>query len=582
MSVPLFAPLPTYLPVFHVENHIAVDFYEMSHACSGVGRTPLYIDKSANFHYSNPFPGWGRRDGPRYLPAAGAEGYYMRKALLLLLLQLSAGLAHAAESPLPLLDRVAYETGSLQSASAGLNGRSDKNPAKSATSPTDGHLEQSLELPPSELFAMEEVLAKKIEAEFELKLPEEELPESDIPLTFNHKVEYFTRFFQSSGRKSFSKWLSRSERYIPMMREVLKKEGLPEDLVYLAMIESGFSPHAYSVASAVGPWQFISATGKRYSLRIDSWIDERRDPLKSTIAAAMYLKELYAMFNNDWYLAAAGYNAGENKIMRAISMYNSRDFWQLSKGEYLKRETKDYVPKLLAAAIIAKEPAKYGFADVAYLPPVEFDTVTIPTRTDLEVVARICEIPYQNIRDLNPELRRWCTPPDYPGYQLKIPKGKKAVFEAEYVKIPEDKRYTEKIQYGRYRMKKRDTLVSVAKRFATTPEALVELNSLKKGRQLRGKVLVVPVQIAVKGTSEKAVSRASVAQADKKTFNKYYTVKKGDTLTSLAKRFNVSARILSAWNNVRSRVALRPGRRIIVAKYLEQKGGVMSAAEDNG
>lgn len=507
----------------------------------------------------------------------------MKKTLLMLIMLLPAPAAFAVDQPFLQQEAMAHEANFSLPDPASLSVKTEQSRSRLASSTSDGHLLQALELPPSEIFSLEEALAKQVEAEFELKLPEEDLPESDIPLTFNSKVEYFTRYFQTSGRKAFSKWLSRSERFIPMMREVLKKEGLPEDLVYLAMIESGFSPHAYSVASAVGPWQFMSATGKRYSLRIDSWIDERRDPLKSTVAAALYLKELYAMFNNDWYLAAAGYNAGENKILRAINMYNSRDFWQLSKGAYLKRETKDYVPKLLAAAIIAKEPAKYGFADVAYLPPVEFDTVMIPTRTDLEVVAKICEIPYQTLRDLNPELRRWCTPPDYPGYQLKIPRGKKAAFETEYVKIPEDKRYTEKIQYARYRAKKRDTLASVAKRFGTTSQALAELNSLGKVKRLRGKVLIVPVQIAaLEGPSEKSVPRPLRAGSDSKSFNKYYTVKKGDTLAALARRFNVSARILSLWNNIKTRVALRPGKRIIVAKYVEKKGVMTNSAEDNG
>lgn len=507
----------------------------------------------------------------------------MKKTLLMLIMLLPAPAAFAVDQPFLQQEAMAHETKLSLPDPTKLSGKTEQSRSRLASSTSEGHLLQSLELPPSEIFSLEEALAKQVEAEFDLKLPEEDLPESDIPLTFNSKVEYFTRYFQTSGRKAFSKWLSRSERFIPMMREVLKKEGLPEDLVYLAMIESGFSPHAYSVASAVGPWQFMSATGKRYSLRIDSWIDERRDPLKSTVAAALYLKELYAMFNNDWYLAAAGYNAGENKILRAINMYNSRDFWQLSKGAYLKRETKDYVPKLLAAAIIAKEPAKYGFADVAYLPPVEFDTVTIPTRTDLEVVAKICEIPYQTLRDLNPELRRWCTPPDYPGYQLKIPRGKKAAFETEYAKIPEDKRYTEKIQYARYRAKKRDTLASVAKRFGTTSQVLAELNSLGKVKRLRGKVLIVPVQIAaLEGHSEKSAPRPLHAGSDSKSFNKYYTVKKGDTLAALARRFNVSARILSLWNNIKTRVALRPGKRIIVAKYVEKKGVMTNAAEDNG
>jgi membrane-bound lytic murein transglycosylase D len=430
------------------------------------------------------------------------------------------------------------------------------------------------ELSPGELADAQEVAALDAEP-FELKLPMEELPDSDIPLTFNSKVAYFTRYFQNSGRDSFARWLSRSERYIPMMREVLRKEGMPEDLVYLAMIESGFSPHAFSVASAVGPWQFMSGTGKRYSLRIDPWIDERRDPLKSTVAAALYLKELYALFNNDWYLAAAGYNAGENKILRAINMYNSRDFWELSKGEYLKRETKDYVPKLLAAAIIAKEPAKYGFADVAYLPPIEFDLAAIPSRTDLELVAKACDVPVQTIRELNPELRRSSTPPDYPGYQLKIPKGKSQLFASEYAKIPDTERYQERVRNAQYRAKRKDTLASIARRFHTTPETIAELNNLgRKARHLGGRLLTVPVQIA-SADHETPAAKPVRARVKTETFNKYYTVQKGDTLSALAKRFNVTARILSAWNNLKTRVALKPGKRIIVAKFQDKKGALV-------
>jgi membrane-bound lytic murein transglycosylase D len=438
----------------------------------------------------------------------------------------------------------------------------------------EAYLAKALELPDSELFSQEEPPSGAVD--FELKLPEEELPLSDIPLTLNSKVEYFLRYFQTTARPSFGRWLSRSERYIPMMKQVLKKESLPEDLVYLAMIESGFTPRAVSVANAVGPWQFMFATGKRYALRIDPWIDERRDPLKSTVAAAMYLKELYALFNKDWYLAAAGYNAGENKILRAIDKYNSRDFWQLSEGSYLKRETRDYVPKLLAAAIIAKDPARFGFADVVYLPLIEFDTVVIPSRTDLELVARICETPYDTVRDLNPELRRGCTPPDYKNYELKIPKGKKALFEAEYANIPESKRYSEQIRYARYRSHKKETLADVARRFGTTPKVIADLNHLGNSRKLRGRVLIVPVQ---------AVASAGEAQTRtvrrEQGFTKYYTVKKGDTLTALARRFNVSASILSTWNNLKGKVALNPGKRLIVAKYIEKKGA-LTAADENG
>ena len=439
-------------------------------------------------------------------------------------------------------------------------------------SPASLSLEKSLELPASDLIDTDADPA----ADIDISLLNETLPNSDIPLTLNSKVNYFIDFFQHRGHGFFAKWLSRSERYIPIMREILRKEGMPEDLVYLAMIESGFTPHAVSVANAVGPWQFMSGTGKRYDLKINDWIDERRDPIKSTVAAALYLKELYAMFNNDWYLAAAGYNAGENKILRAITMYESRDFWEISKGSYLKRETKDYVPKLLAAAIIAKEPARYGFADIAYLPAMDLDTVIIQSRTDLDLVARMTAVPYQTLKELNPELRRWCTPPNYPNYLLKLPKGKKELFTSEYAKIPEDQRYTERIAYSRYRTRKKDTLKSVAARFSTTPERIAELNHLKSNSKLRGKSLLVPVQSAVAMKPAHKSAPAEMKQtastgADKK--NRYYIIRKGDTLYSLAKRFKVTTTILTAWNNLTVKVALKPGKRIIVAKYSTKDNG---------
>lgn len=485
----------------------------------------------------------------------------MTKALVLFLALVCAGTASAGQSPLSLGSLAGYPEASRQESRGHL---------QLASALTEADRGRSSDADISELPDADELAS----ADLDLKLPEEELPESDIPLTFNSKVSFFVRYFQNSGRDSFARWLSRSERYIPMMREVLKKEGLPEDLVYLAMIESGFSPHAYSVASAVGPWQFMSGTGKRYALRIDNWIDERRDPLKSSVAAALYLKELYALFNNDWYLAAAGYNAGENKILRAISMYNTRDFWEISKGEYLKRETKDYVPKLLAAAIIAKEPARYGFADVAYLPPIEFDTVQIPSRTDLEVVAKAIDVPVQVLRELNPELRRSTTPPNYPDYRLKIPRNKAALFAAEYAKIPESERFQERVRHVAYRAKHHDTLHSIARRFKTTPQAIAELNNLgKRTRSLKGKVLTVPVQVAQAPAAEAPAASQPRAEAKAEVVNKYYTVKKGDTLHSLAKRFNVTAKLLSAWNNLKMRVALKPGKRIIVAKHQEKNAG---------
>lgn len=428
--------------------------------------------------------------------------------------------------------------------------------------------------PVTALFSLEE-LRDSSDDESDLELPNVNLPISDIPLTLNSKVEYFLYYFQTSGKPSFSRWLSHSSRYIPMMKEILKREGMPEDLVYVAMIESGFQMHARSWANAVGPWQFVSDTGRRYALRIDQWIDERKDPVKATSAAALYLKELYGMFKGDWYLAAAGYNAGENKILRAISMYNTSDFWEISRGSYLKRETKEYVPKLLAAAIIAKDPARYGFTDIAYLTPIEYDTVKIPSRTNLDLVAKLCGTTFESIKELNPDLRHWCTPPNYPDYQLKIPKGSKQQFEAEYTKIPEDQRFTERVLYSRYQARKKDTLKGVARRFGTSPAILAELNGLNAKSRIAGKSLLVPVKQTVDFSHEGRTPRS--AAAAKGSYAKYYTVKIGDTLSSLSRRFNVTTKLLSAWNNLKAKVALKPGRRIIIAKFTEKNGEMVSA-----
>lgn len=428
--------------------------------------------------------------------------------------------------------------------------------------------------PVAALFSLEE-LRKTGDDNSDFELTDADLPISDIPLTLNSKVEYFLYYFQTSGKPSFSRWLSRSSRYIPMMKEILKREGMPEDLVYVAMIESGFQMHARSWADAVGPWQFISGTGRNYALRIDQWIDERKDPVKATTAAALYLKELYGLFKGDWYLATAGYNAGENKILRAISMYNTSDFWEISRGSYLKRETKEYVPKLLAAAIIAKDPARYGFTDIAYLTPIEFDTVTIPSRTNLDLAAKLCSTSYESLKELNPDLRHWCTPPNYSDYQLKIPKGSKQQFEKEYAKIPVDQRFTERVLYSRYHARKKDSLKSVARRFGTSPAVLAELNGMHTKSRIAGKSLLVPVIQTVDFSHEGRAPRS--AAASKGSFAKYYTVKSGDNLSSLSKRFNVSAKLLSAWNNLKTRVALKPGRRIIIAKFTEKNGEMVPA-----
>ena len=482
------------------------------------------------------------------------------------------GQVHASEPASALLQELSKPTA--------VSPREAESPA--LVSPDDEEDASAIQAP--ELFTLDELKDKSADIA-ELELPDIDLPLADIPLTLNSKVEYFLYYFQTRGKPSFSRWLSRSSRYIPMMKEVLKRQGMPEDLVYVAMIESGFHLQARSWANAVGPWQFISDTGRRYDLRIDQWVDERKDPVKATTAAALYLKDLYGMFNGNWYLAAAGYNAGENKILRAMNMYNTNDFWELTRGSYLKRETKEYVPKLLAAAIIAKEPARYGFSDIAYLPPIEFDTVNIPSRTDLELVAKLSGTTYEAIRELNPDLRHWCTPPNYPGYELKIPKGAKQKFEIEFSKIPNGQRFTEKILYTRYRAHKRDSLKSLALRFGVSAESLASLNGVSAKSRIAGRTLLVPARQTVDFSREgraapvAATTKTTTAKAatPKSSYAKYHIVKKGDTLESIARRFNVSAKLLSNWNNLKGKFALKPGRRIIVALFTEKNGAMVPA-----
>jgi membrane-bound lytic murein transglycosylase D len=314
-------------------------------------------------------------------------------------------------------------------------------------------------------------------------------PDFAIPIVINDRVEQFIQYFQTNIRQKFVTWLARSEKYIPFMKNLLKEHGLPEDLVYMALIESGFNPYAYSRAKAVGPWQFMSLTGKRYGLRSNWWVDERRDPEKSTIAAAKYLKDLYEMFEC-WYLAAAGYNAGEYKIIKAIKRYRTEDFWKLTKQRYLKRETKDYVPLMIAAALVAKDPEKYGFTDVEYQEPLQYEKVRVPELTDLSHIAKACETSLEEIKDLNPELRRGVTPPNETEYEIKIPFGKKDLFLENFEALQP----LEKFQFKTHLVKKGETLKGVARAYRVDLEPLLQINHLNnRSRISKGMALLIPI-----------------------------------------------------------------------------------------
>ncbi|MCX7792784.1 MAG: transglycosylase SLT domain-containing protein [Thermodesulfovibrionales bacterium] len=294
-------------------------------------------------------------------------------------------------------------------------------------------------------------------------------------------VERHINTFTTRLRDRFAIWLSRAGMYIDIMKEILVQNGLPKELVFLPLIESGFNTNAYSRARAVGPWQFIASTARKYGLTINWWIDERRDPIKSTEAAARYLKDLYDMFNS-WHLAMAAYNAGEGKVMRALRKTRTEDHWTLlQKKTYLRRETREYVPKFIAASLIALEPEKYGFEDIDYHEPVEFTEVEIESPVDLEIIAKAAETDLQTIRLLNPELKRWCTPPDQPTYIIRIPAEKKEIFLQNLEKIPKEKRYSYRI----HRVRKGETVSKIAKRYGIQESVIYALNPEIKGSDLK-------------------------------------------------------------------------------------------------
>ncbi len=381
----------------------------------------------------------------------------------------------------------------------------------------------------------------------------------DIPIVINAQVEQFIYFFQTTIRTTFSNWLARSEKYIPFMKNLLRENGLPEDLVYMALIESGFNPNAYSRSKASGPWQFIYLTGKRYGLKVNWWVDERRDPEKSTIAAAKYLKDLYDMFEC-WYLAAAGYNAGEGKIFNAMKRYKTEDFWELTKYRYLKKETKDYVPQMIAAALIAKDPEKYGFVNIEYQEPLQYEKVEAPAVMDLRIIAQACEISVEELKALNPELLRWCTPPDNLKYELKIPSGKKELFLKNMDTLLPEQRAPFKIHI----VKKGESLPRIAKFYQVDVEPIREINQLTKTSRLAsGMNLLIPISKTQDSKSTLMAKRVAVAKnRNLRSQEITYTIKRGDTLWSIANEMGVNIGALSHWNNIHPEKRLIPGDRL--------------------
>jgi LysM repeat protein len=303
----------------------------------------------------------------------------------------------------------------------------------------------------------------------------------------HHRVRFYVEGFCGRMRDFFERALARSGKYRSMMAEILRSEGLPDKLVYLALIESGFSTHAYSRAQALGPWQFMRATAVQYGLTINSWLDERRDPVLSTRAAAAYLKDLHEKFG-EWFLAAAAYNAGEGRVGTALQRSKTNDYWLLrQERKHLKLETRDYVPKFVAAALIARQPERYGFEEISYEAPMEYDEVTLNQPLRLETAARLANTEVDIIKELNPALLHHFTPPTDGGFRLRLPPGSQADFLAGYEQLTGPDR----IKVSIHRVKKGELLARIAKQYNVAPNQLVKENSLKSQRLRPGQELII-------------------------------------------------------------------------------------------
>ena len=382
----------------------------------------------------------------------------------------------------------------------------------------------------------------------------------NLPVEFNDKVNKWIEYFQGRGRDHMKLYLSRSSRYLPQMKEILKKHGLPEDLVYIALIESGFNAKALSRARAVGYWQFIRGTGRRYGLQQNYYIDERRDFVKSTEAAAKYFKALYNLFGS-WYLAIASYNTGENRVKNLVMKYYTRDFWDLAVRGRLPRETINYVPKFLAARLIAKHPEKYGFDDVVYEPPLQYKEVGFDKGLHIKKLAKNLGISYKQLQALNPAYKRGVIPKRKGGTVVRVPTHlDDKLILAALNKSKSTAKMIATAGGGRsYRIRRGDTLSHIAQRFGTSIRALREANNLSRRSVLYpGKKLIIP-------TGRIVASKAKVVAKTKKGETRY-RVRRGDNLYSIAKKFGVSINSLRKRNSLSRRSLLKIGKILVIPR----------------
>jgi membrane-bound lytic murein transglycosylase D len=381
----------------------------------------------------------------------------------------------------------------------------------------------------------------------------------DLPMVYNDKVLAWVDFYSNRHRDRFVPGLERSGRYLPMIRRIFEEEGVPLDLAYLAHVESAFKPNALSRARAKGMFQFMSRTGRQYGLRQDYWIDERSDPEKCTRAAARYLKDLYAMFG-DWHLAMAAYNGGPGRVSRAMAQTRATDFWSLALTSRIRKETKNYVPAILAVTLISKNPAKYGFSFVPE-PPLEYDTIDVDGAVDLRVLARLAGSDGDTLHSLNPALRRHQTPPDRVT-AIRVPKGTGVSTLAALLELPA----SERVIVVYHHVRRGDTLSRIASRYGVSVASLQRENKMGKRTVLHaGQTLRVPTGgVGAPGSWSEEPVASSRTRPRTTGGTILYRVRRGDTLTHVASRYGTTTSAIAAANGFSAKRELRAGERIRV------------------
>jgi len=373
---------------------------------------------------------------------------------------------------------------------------------------------------------------------------------SDLPLVMNDTVAAYINYFSKSGRSLLEQSLIRGGRYEDMIRRILKEKGLPQELIYLAEAESGFKPLALSRAGARGMWQFMGSRGSGYGLQRSWWVDERQDPEKSTRAAARHLKDLYNQFG-DWYLAMAAYNSGPGTVQAAVKRTGYADFWELYRRNVLPRETRNYVPIIVAVTIMAKNPAQYGLDHIVPDKPAAIDTVKIDYPVDLRLVAECIDVPVTDLQELNPSLLRMTTPKDRE-FELHLPTGSKDRYLDAVAAIPPGMR----VWWRYHKVQGGDTLASIARSYRTTVKAISAANNLDSNQLEPDAKLIIPIAPGKHAFSEDPATYSRHAMA--------YRVKKGDTVSSVAENFGVPPQMVRRWNRIKGD-SLR-GRRVLYVR----------------